>query len=120
MMVYLGHYDGMVSGAVNSTGDTVRPALQIIKTKPVTLGSRLHVDVGTQRRGYIFSDVAINMKPDAQELAEIAVVSAATARRVRHGSESGDAEFFDERVCRERRYGEGCSRYGTCRRIART
>ncbi len=81
MMVYLGHYDGMVSGAVNSTGDTVRPALQIIKTKPGhsrISGSMLMLGPNGER--YIFSDVAINMKPDAQELAEIAVVSAATAR----------------------------------------
>jgi phosphate acetyltransferase len=71
----------MVSGAIHSTGDTVRPALQIIKTKPGvsrTSGAFLMVR-GRDQEKYLFSDCAINVNPSAQELAEIAVESAKTA-----------------------------------------
>ena len=79
MLVYMEKAAGMVSGAVHSTGDTVRPALQIIKTKPGasrTSGAFLMVR-GDEK--YLFSDCAININPAAQELAEIAVESAKTA-----------------------------------------
>ena len=80
MLVVLGLADGLVSGSVNSTANTVRPALQVIKTKP---GSKLvsgafimcfkdHVAV--------FADCAINLNPDAQQLADIALQSAQTAK----------------------------------------
>lgn len=81
MLTYMGLADGMVSGAVHSTGDTVRPALQIIKTKPGvsrTSGAFLMVR-GRDQEKYLFSDCAINVNPNAQELAEIAVDSAKTA-----------------------------------------
>ncbi|MGK0552836.1 phosphate acetyltransferase [Enterococcus faecalis] len=81
MLTYMGIADGMVSGAVHSTGDTVRPALQIIKTKPGvsrTSGAFLMIRGRDQER-YLFSDCAINVNPTAQELAEIAVDSAKTA-----------------------------------------
>ncbi|KRM21164.1 phosphate acetyltransferase [Latilactobacillus graminis DSM 20719] len=81
MMVYLNLADGMVSGAVHSTGDTVRPALQIIKTKPGvqrTSGAFI-MQRGRDNERYLFSDCAININPNAQELAEIAVESAKTA-----------------------------------------
>lgn len=81
MLTYMGITDGMVSGAVHSTGDTVRPALQIIKTKPGvsrTSGAFLMVR-GRDQEKYLFSDCAINVNPNAQELAEIAVDSAKTA-----------------------------------------
>lgn len=79
MLVYTGLADGMVSGAVHPTGDTVRPALQIIKTKPGvsrTSGAFI-IQKGEQR--YLFADCAINIDPSAEELAEIAVTSAKTA-----------------------------------------
>jgi len=82
MLVYMGLADGMVSGAIHSTGDTVRPALQIIKTKPGvsrTSGAFLMVR-GRDQEKYLFSDCAININPTAQELAEIAVDSAQTAK----------------------------------------
>lgn len=81
MLTYMGITGGMVSGAIHSTGDTVRPALQIIKTKPGvsrTSGAFLMVRGRDQER-YLFSDCAINVNPNAQELAEIAIDSARTA-----------------------------------------
>jgi phosphate acetyltransferase len=81
MLVYMDKADGLVSGAIHSTGDTVRPALQIIKTKPGvsrTSGAFLMVGSRSEAR-YIFSDCAINVNPNAQELAEIAVETAKTA-----------------------------------------
>ncbi|GFH39786.1 phosphate acetyltransferase [Pseudolactococcus insecticola] len=82
MLVYMGIADGLVSGAIHSTADTVRPALQIIKTKPGisrTSGAFLMVRAYGQEK-YVFSDCAINIDPTAQELAEIAIDSADTAR----------------------------------------
>ena len=80
MLVYMGKADGMVSGAVHSTGSTVRPALQIVKTKPGAhriSGSFLMIK-GDQR--YIFADCAINIELDAPTMAEVAVQSADTAK----------------------------------------
>jgi len=80
MMVYMGQADGMVSGAVHPTGDTVRPALQIIKTKPGShrISGAFIMQKGDER--YVFADCAINIDPDADTLAEIATQSAATAK----------------------------------------
>lgn len=80
MLVYMKQADAMVSGAVHATGDTVRPALQIIKTKPGM--SRISGAFIMQRNNerYVFGDAAINIDPDAKTLAEIAVQSAETAR----------------------------------------
>ncbi|MEQ9809751.1 phosphate acetyltransferase [Streptococcus jiangjianxini] len=81
MLVQMGLADGMVSGAIHSTADTVRPALQIIKTKPGisrTSGVFLMNRENTNER-YIMADCAINIEPNAQELAEIAVNTAQTA-----------------------------------------
>ncbi len=80
MLVYMDKAHGLVSGAAHSTADTVRPALQIIKTKP---GIRKTSGVFIMVRGdekYVFADCAINIAPDSQDLAEIAVESANTAR----------------------------------------
>ena len=80
MLVHMGLVDGMVSGAIHSTAATVRPALQIIKTRPnVTRTSGAFLMVrGTER--YLFGDCAININPDAEALAEIAINSAITAK----------------------------------------
>lgn len=81
MLVKMGLADGMVSGAIHSTADTVRPALQIIKTKPGisrTSGVFLMNRESTEQR-FLFADCAINIDPNAQELAEIAVNTAETA-----------------------------------------
>ncbi len=80
MLVYLNKADGLVSGAAHSTADTVRPALQIIKTKAgVKKTSGVFIMVKGDEK-YVFADCAINIAPDSQDLAEIAIESARTAR----------------------------------------
>lgn len=80
MLTYMNKADGLVSGAVHATGDTVRPALQIVKTKPgVNLTSGSFVMLKGDER-YLFADCAINIAPNAEQLAEIAVESAKTAK----------------------------------------
>lgn len=79
MLVYLKKADGLVSGAAHSTADTVRPALQIIKTKEgVGKTSGVFIMVRGEEK-YVFADCAINIAPDSSDLAEIAVESAKTA-----------------------------------------
>jgi len=81
MLIYLGLADGMVSGAVGSTGDTIRPALQIIKTKAgVKSVSGVMVMVSPEDERLIFSDIAVTIQPTAEQLAEIAYQSAQTAK----------------------------------------
>ncbi|WP_435633789.1 phosphate acetyltransferase [Levilactobacillus brevis] len=80
MMVYMGQADGMVSGAVHATGDTVRPALQIIKTKAgVHRISGAFIMQKSDER-YVFADCAINIELDAAGMAEVAIESAHTAK----------------------------------------
>lgn len=80
MLVYMRKADGLVSGAAHSTADTVRPALQIIKTKPgIKKTSGIFIMVRDEER-YAFADCAINISPDAVDLAEIAIASAETAK----------------------------------------
>ena len=79
MMVELGYADGMVSGAIHSTGDTIRPALQIIKTVPeVSIVSSV-IFMCLETKVLVYGDCAINQDPDAKMLAEIALASAKTA-----------------------------------------
>ena len=86
MMVKLGDADGLVSGAVHSTGDMLRPALQIIKAKPgiKTISSCFLMECPNKSLGenglVIFSDCVVVANPTAEELAEIAVTAAETAR----------------------------------------
>ncbi|MFD2725284.1 phosphate acetyltransferase [Hyunsoonleella rubra] len=80
MMIYKGHADGMVSGALHTTAHTLRPALQFIKTKPgVNIVSSVFF-MCLEDRVSIFGDCAINPNPNAEQLAEIAISSAETAR----------------------------------------
>ncbi|GAA4297859.1 phosphate acetyltransferase [Aestuariibaculum suncheonense] len=80
MMIYKGHADGMVSGAVHTTQHTLRPALQFIKTKPgVNIVSSIFF-MCLEDRVSVFGDCAINPNPNAAELAEIAISSAETAK----------------------------------------
>lgn len=79
MLVHLNKADGLVSGAAHSTSDTVRPALQIIKTKEgVSKTSGVFIMVRGDEK-YVFADCAINIAPTSDDLAEIAVESARTA-----------------------------------------
>ncbi|GAB2025517.1 phosphate acetyltransferase [Lactovum odontotermitis] len=83
MLVQAGIADGMVSGAIHSTAETVRPALQIIKTKPgvkSVSGAFIMVRGRDDNEKYLFADCAINIKPDPQTLADIAVSSVETAK----------------------------------------
>ncbi|WP_017725924.1 phosphate acetyltransferase [Halalkalibacterium ligniniphilum] len=80
MLVYMGIADGLVSGAAHSTGDTVRPALQIIKTQPgIKKTSGVFVMVKDNQK-FVFGDCAINIAPNSEELAEIAIATAETAK----------------------------------------
>ncbi|GIO26809.1 phosphate acetyltransferase [Ornithinibacillus bavariensis] len=80
MLVYMNEADGLVSGAAHSTADTVRPALQIIKTKQGVKKTSGVFIMERDDEKYVFADCAINIAPDSNDLAEIAVESAATAK----------------------------------------
>ena len=80
MMVYKGLADGMVSGSINTTAHTVRPALQFIRTKPgFSIVSSVFL-MCLKDRVLVYGDCAINPNPTARQLAEIAVTSAQTAK----------------------------------------
>ncbi len=79
MMIYKGHADGMVSGAVHTTQHTIRPALQFIKTKPGVKVVSSVFFMCLEDRVSVFGDCAINPNPDAAQLAEIAISSSESA-----------------------------------------
>lgn len=84
MMVKFGDADGLVAGSICSTADTLRPALQILKTAPGTklVSSFFIINIPNSKYGeegmFLFSDCGLNTNPNAEELSEIAISSSKT------------------------------------------
>lgn len=88
MMIYTDKADGMVAGAVNATGNVLRPAFQIVKTAEgiSTVSSAIIMVLKDKSFGeegvMVFSDCAVNPAPNSEQLAEIAITTADTAHRL--------------------------------------
>jgi len=80
MMIHKGDADGMVSGSINTTAHTIRPAFQIIKTIPGTTIVSSVMLMCLKDKVLVFGDCAVNPNPTAEQLSEIAIVSADTAQ----------------------------------------
>ena len=84
MLVAMGKADALLGGATYSTADTVRPALQLVKTKPgnkIVSSCFIMVRQNNENERYCFGDCAINIAPTEDDLVEIAIESAKTAEK---------------------------------------
>lgn len=81
LMIKSSHADGMVSGANHSTADTVRPALQIIKSAHKDRAVSSFLVMVSNDKPYVFSDCAITINPSAKELADIALETSLSAEK---------------------------------------
>ncbi len=81
LMIKAGDADGMVSGAAHSTADTVRPALQIIKSARADMAVSAFFFMTKDDKTFIFADSGLTPNPDEQTLANIAIQSAVTAHQ---------------------------------------
>ena len=80
MMLQLGQVDGLVSGAVNTTANTIRPALQLVKTAPDSSLVSSVFFMLLPDQVLVYGDCAINPEPNAEQLADIAIQSADSAK----------------------------------------
>ncbi len=93
LIIKNGDADGQVAGARNTTGNVLRPALQIIKTTPgiTCVSGAMMVITNTKEYGedgvLFFADVAVTPNPDANQLSQIAVCTAGTAKAIAHFEE---------------------------------
>lgn len=119
LMLRLGDADGVVSGAINHTADVLRPAFQIVKTKPgVKKVSSVFIMESPDEEKFgengfmVFSDCGVVPNPTDEDLAEIAILASETAKKIcdmnprvallTYSSKSGD-EMTDESVCKVKR-----------------
>ena len=115
LIIKSGDADGQISGALSTTGDTLRPALQVIKCSPgITCVSGAMLMI-TQTPQYgedgvlVIGDVAVTPMPDANQLAQIAVCTAQTARSV--------AGFDDPRVAMLSFSTKGSAKHEVCDKV---
>ena len=118
LMLKSGDADGVVSGAITHTADVLRPAFQVVKVKPGTkkVSSVFIMESPSEAFGengfMIFADCGVNPNPTDEDLAEIAILSSETARKIcgmepkvamlTYSTKSGD-EMTDESVCKVKR-----------------
>ena len=119
LMLRMGDADGVVSGAINHTADVLRPAFQIVKTKPgikkvssVFLFESPDAEKFGENGFLVFADCGVNPNPTDEDLAEIAILSSETAKKIcnikprvallSYSSKSGE-EMQDENVCKVKR-----------------
>ena len=118
LMLRSGDADGVVSGAITHTADVLRPAFQVVKVKPGTskVSSVFIMESPNENFGengfMVFADCGVNPNPTDEDLAEIAILSSETARKIcgmdpkvamlTYSTKSGD-EMTDENVCKVKR-----------------
>ena len=118
LMLRSGDADGVVSGAITHTADVLRPAFQVVKVKPGTskVSSVFIMESPNENYGengfMVFADCGVNPNPTDEDLAEIAILSSETAKKIcgmdpkvamlTYSTKSGD-EMTDENVCKVKR-----------------